>query len=262
MKKPASKFLIMLFCVFLVMGTASCAHSVDPKDGAKAGINDPFEPINRGIFGFNNVLDKIIIDPICRVYVAIVPDFMRSGVHNFMRNLTSPILVGNELLQGDFRQAGVSTARFVINTTAGVGGLMDPATSAGLQYKDADFGQTLGVWGFGPGFYIVIPVLGPSSLRDAAGTAADSYVDPVRLWAFNTHRRWIYYTRLGVDYVDQRSRIMKAMNDLRANSLDYYAAVRSAYAQERRAKIQHRKPENVDIPDYDKGAKQQQPDHP
>jgi phospholipid-binding lipoprotein MlaA len=260
MIKAPSRFLILFLCAFLVLGTAGCAHSVDPKEGTKAGISDPLEPVNRGVFAVNNALDKVLFDPICRVYNALLPDFARAGVHNFMRNLSSPILVGNELLQGDVRQAGVSTARFVINTTAGIGGLMDPAASVGLQYRDADFGQTLGVWGVGSGPYLVIPVLGPSSLRDAAGTAVDSYADPVRFWAYNTHHRWVYYTKVGVDFVDQRSRIMKPMNDLRNNSLDYYAAVRSAYAQERRAMVHHKKPESVDIPDYGSAAKQ--PDHP
>lgn len=240
---------MLLLCAVLMLGTASCARSVDPKTGYKAGINDPLEGINRGVFALNTALDTVLINPICRVYNALLPDFFRDSVRNFMRNVSSPILVGNELLQGDFHQAGVSTARFIINTTAGVGGLMDPAEGAGLHYADADFGQTLGVWGFGDGFYMVLPVIGPSSLRDTTGMFVDSYADPVRLWAFNTDREWIYYTRVGVDGLDQRARIMKAMNDLHRNSLDYYAAVRSAYAQKRHSMIHHGSPETVNIPD-------------
>jgi phospholipid-binding lipoprotein MlaA len=249
MTKAPHKIAMLLLCAVLILGTASCARSADPKTGYKAGISDPLEGLNRGVFALNNALDVVLLNPICRVYNALLPDFFRAGVHNFMRNLSSPILVGNEILQGDFHQAGVSTARFIINTTAGVGGLMDPAEHVGLHYADADFGQTLGVWGFGDGFYMVLPVIGPSSLRDTVGLAADSYADPVRLWARNTDREWIYYTRVGVSAVDQRARLVKAMDDLRKNSLDYYAAVRSAYAQKRASMIHHGAQAAVNIPD-------------
>ena len=250
MTKTQHKILTLLLCAFLVVGASGCARSANPHEGYKSGIHDPLEGVNRGVFALNNALDMVLLNPICKVYNALLPDFLRDGVRNFMRNLSSPILVGNEILQGDFRQAGVSTARFIINSTAGVGGLMDVAQSQGLTYADADFGQTLGVWGLGEGFYIVLPVIGPSSLRDAVGMSVDSYVDPVRLWSFNTHRRWIYYTRVGVDGLDRRARIMKAMNDLRRNSLDYYAAVRSAYTQKRNAMIRHERAEDVTIPNY------------
>lgn len=250
MTKTQHNILTLILCAFLMVGAAGCARSASPQEGYKAGIHDPLEGLNRGVFALNNALDMVVLNPICKVYNALLPDFFRDSVRNFMRNLSSPILVGNEILQGDFRQAGVSTARFIINTTAGVGGLMDVAASQGLTYADADFGQTLGVWGFGEGFYIVLPVVGPSSLRDAVGMTADSYADPVRLWAFNTDRRWLYYTRVGVDGLDQRARIMKAMNDLRRNSLDYYAAVRSAYAQKRNSMIRRERTEAVNIPNY------------
>lgn len=259
MMKMPKKVVIIALCAFLTLGTAGCAHSVNPQEGYKAGIHDPLEPINRGVFAFNNALDTVIINPICRLYNALLPDFFRDGVRNFMRNLSSPILVGNELLQGDIKDAGVSTARFIINTTAGIGGLVDVASGQGLSYHEADFGQTLGVWGLGDGFYIVLPVIGPSSLRDTVGMTVDSYADPVRIWSFNTHREWIYYTRIGVDGLDQRARIMKAMEDLRRNSLDYYAAVRSAYVQKRAALIHHKDAKNVAIPDYDAAHN---PDHP
>jgi phospholipid-binding lipoprotein MlaA len=260
MMKMTQRLMVIMLCALLVVSATGCARSVNPETGYKAGIHDPLEPVNRGVFAFNNVLDQVIINPICRVYNAIFPNFVRDGIQNFMRNISSPIIVANELLQGDVRGAGVATARFVINTTAGIGGLFDPAGAHGLQYDPEDFGQTLGVWGFGDGFYIVLPVIGPSSLRDATGMLVDGYADPVRLWAHNTHRDWIYYTRVGVDGLDKRARIMKAMNDLRRNSLDYYAAVRSAYAQKRQALIRDEKPGTVDIPDYDAAATPKQHD--
>jgi phospholipid-binding lipoprotein MlaA len=225
---------------------------VDPGAGYKSGyVSDPIEPINRGIFAFNNVLDIIIIEPVCAVYNFIFPSFVRDGVQNFMRNLSSPIIVANQLLQGDLKGAGVATARFVINTTAGIGGLIDAASATGMYYEKEDFGQTLGVWGMGHGFYLVLPVLGPSSGRDLVGLAVDSYADPVRIIAHNTDNEWIYYTRVAVEGLDTRARLVKAVQDLRKNSLDYYAAVRSAYAQKRHSQVRDENPDAASvIPDY------------
>lgn len=252
-KKITQKITVIAMCVFLTFGVTGCASSVDPGAGYKSGyVADPIEPINRGIFAFNNVLDIILIEPICSVYNFIFPSFVRDGVQNFMRNLSSPIIVANQLLQGDIKGAGVATARFVINTTAGIGGLLDAASATGMYYEKEDFGQTLGVWGLGHGFYLVLPVIGPSSGRDLVGLAVDSYADPVRIWADNTDHDWVYYTRVAVEGLDTRARLMKAVKDLRSNSLDYYAAVRSAYAQKRHSLVRDENPDAASvIPDYD-----------
>ncbi|MBI3441399.1 MAG: VacJ family lipoprotein [Proteobacteria bacterium] len=206
---------------------------------------DPIEPVNRFIFGFNDILDKILIEPLAKGYNAVLPGFVRDSVQSFMRNLQSPLLVANNLLQGKVGDAGVATARFLINSTVGIIGLVDVAQAQGLTYKDEDFGQTLATWGIGDGFYLVLPILGPSSLRDTAGLAVDAYADPVRIVADNTDNNWIYYTREGLEGIDTRSRLIKAVDDLRRNSLDYYAAVRSAYAQKRAALIRDDKPGTV-----------------
>ena len=229
-----TKLMTAALCCFLIFGTASCASTAN-QDGA--GISDPIEPFNRGVFAFNNALDVVLIEPIAKVYNALLPSFFRDGVQNFMRNLRSPLIVGNEILQGDFKNAGVATARFIINTTAGIGGMIDVASAQGLPYEPEDFGQTLAVWGFGDGFYLVLPIVGPSSLRDTTGLVVDSFADPVRIVAHNTDNDWIYYTRVAVEGLDTRARLVKAVEDLRRNSLDYYAAVRSAYAQKRHALI-------------------------
>jgi phospholipid-binding lipoprotein MlaA len=245
--------LTIVLCVVMALSTASCAKSTNPDDGLKTTeISDPIEPVNRAIFGFNNVLDMILIEPAAKVYNAVLPGFVRDGVQNFMRNLRSPLIVANDLLQGNVGGAGVATARFIINSTVGIAGLVDIASSQGLPYNQEDFGQTLGVWGFGDGFYLVLPILGPSSLRDAAGMTADAYADPLRIWTFKTGRDWIYYTRNAVEGFDNRARLVKAVDDLRRNSLDYYAAVRSAYTQKRRAAVRNETPEaSPSIPDYE-----------
>lgn len=252
-KTLLQKFMIAFVCAFLALGLSGCGKSIDANSGYKSHINDPIEPFNRGVFAVNNVLDRFIIEPIAQIYITIFPDFVRDSIQNFMRNLKAPLIVANSLLQGDVGNAGVATARFVINTTAGIGGLVDVASAQGFEYRSEDFGQTLAVWGFGDGFYLVLPVLGPSSLRDTAGMAGDITADPVRIYAHNSDNMWIYYTRGVVEGIDTRARLMKGIKDLRSNSLDYYAAVRSAYTQKRQALIRNEDPNNAtpDIPAYD-----------
>lgn len=228
-------------------------QGVSPAPVPANGIPDPLEPMNRAIFKFNDVVDHIVLDPVARMYNAILPDFIRDAIQSFMRNLQSPLIVANNILQGDIGGAGVATARFVVNSTVGVLGLVDVASTHGLAYEDEDFGQTLAVWGFGDGFYLVLPILGPSSLRDTAGLGADALADPVRIVAENNDNEWVYYTRGIVKGIDTRSRMLKGLDDLRANSLDYYAAIRSAYGQKRASLIRDEKggAASVSIPDYD-----------
>ncbi|MBI1215508.1 MAG: VacJ family lipoprotein [Alphaproteobacteria bacterium] len=256
----AQRFMALVLCGFLAASLSACATRPANSQAAMASteIKDPIEPVNRAVFKFNDVLDIVLIEPAAKVYKAVLPGFVRDGVRNFVRNLDSPIVVANELLQGNFGGAGVSTARFVINTTAGIGGLVDVASAQGLTYRDADFGQTMGKWGVGNGCYLVLPVIGPSSLRDGAGLAADTYASPVRIISRNTDNDWFYYSTTVAGAIDTRSRLIKAVDDLRKNSLDYYAAVRSAYSQKRRAMIEgdgtgagNGAADMADIPDYD-----------
>jgi phospholipid-binding lipoprotein MlaA len=243
MKNSAFKITLATLCLSLTLGISACAKSQNPDVASKSQeIADPIEPVNRFIFGFNDILDRALIEPIAKGYKALLPGFARDGIQNFMHNLKSPLIIANNLLQGQVGDAGVATARFVINSTIGVVGLVDVAQAQGLPYKDEDFGQTLAVWGAGDGFYLVLPVLGPSSLRDATGLAVDSYADPVRIIAENTGNDWIYYTREIVEGIDTRSRLIKAVDDLRNNNLDYYAAVKSAYTQKRQSLIRNDKP--------------------
>ena len=250
--KKSAKILMMIVCAFLISATAGCAKSENPAAAYKTDINDPIEPFNRAVFAFNNFFDILLIEPAAKIYNAVFPGFVRNSVQSFMRNLRSPLIVANNILQGDIGDAGVATARFVINTTAGIGGLVDVAAMQGLSYEEEDFGQTLGVWGLGDGFYIVLPILGPSSLRDGTGRVVDTLADPVRIIANDTDNDWIFYTRNAVEGLDARARLVQAVADLRKNSLDYYAAVRSAYTQKRSSLIRDENPEaSHAIPDYD-----------
>jgi phospholipid-binding lipoprotein MlaA len=252
-----------LFKIILVAGTglliAGCGSQAGMRadanlqTGVNAGdqISDPLERSNRRIFSFNNGFDHYVLNPVLKGYRAIVPQPARQGLRNFLRNLKSPTTFANELLQGDVEGAGVVLQRTVINTTVGLGGLFDPAGKNGLPYAQEDFGQTLGVWGVGYGPYLVVPILGPSSLRDYAGYFVDSYADPLRWYLFNTDNEGWYYAKLGADYLDLRESLMDVLEGLEKSSIDYYAAVRSTYYQRREALIRDESPTAAaDFDDY------------
>ncbi len=243
----ARRFWMAALAGFAGLMLSACAST---PEGAE--IADPMEGMNRGIFAFNNGVDTILLKPVAKGYRAAVPQPARTGVRNFLHNLKSPIYVANDLLQGDLSGAGANTARVGINSTLGIAGLFDVAKSLGLEHQPEDFGQTMGKWGVGHGAYLVLPIMGPGSLRDHTGTLVDSYADPIRLWMYNTDREGWHYARLGVTVVDTREELLDVLDDLKKNSIDYYAAVRSSYVQRREALIRDEDPGvgAADIPDY------------
>lgn len=219
-----------------------------------AAIADPFEDVNRVTLSMNEAVDKAVLEPVARSYRAATPGVFRAGMRNFLRNLRGPIDVANQVLQGDVTGFGNSLARVVINTLAGFGGVLDIAEEGGIAYEREDFGQTLATWGIGDGAYFVVPILGPSSLRDGFGLLVDSYADPLRLYLFNTDQEAWHYARVGAGVVSTREELIEVIDDLRQHSFDYYAAVRSAYQQRRQALINDQDPElssGPEIPDYD-----------
>jgi len=155
---------------------ALCACAPVPT---KPDARDPWERMNRATYRFNDVLDRAIAKPIATAYVKVAPQPVRTGVTNFFHNLDGPLVIVNDVLQLKFRPAGRDLTRFVLNTTIGLGGLLDPASTAGLERGDEDFGQTFGYWGAGPGPFLVLPVLGPSDVRDAIGLIPAEFTDPV-----------------------------------------------------------------------------------
>jgi len=252
--KSGLKIAIIILSLMLVINGNAYAKSSksDTAEYNNHEMADPIEPVNRFVFGFNDILDHVLIEPLAKGYNALLPTVVRNSVQNFMRNLRSPLVIANNILQGKIGDAGVATARFALNSTLGIAGLVDVAQAQGLAYKDEDFGQTLATWGIGDGFYLVLPILGPSSIRDAVGTVADTYADPVRIVADNTDHMWIYYTREAIEGLDDRSRLIKAVDDMRRNSIDYYAAARSAYAQKRKSLIRDENPDTApSAPTYD-----------
>ncbi len=222
--------------------------------GAEA-VNDPLEPFNRGVFWFNEAVDRALIEPASRVYRAVVPDPLKTGLRNVLQNLRSPLTIANQALQGDWEGTQVALQRFVINSTVGIGGLIDVAGAHGIPYEYESFDQTLAVWGVPEGPYLVLPLLGPSTVRDAAGFGTEFLADPVGHYVDG--RAWdteFTYSRVGVTVLDTRAGYIDAIDDLRRNSFDYYAAMRSLYRQRRDGWIRDGKedPNQMpDIPDFD-----------
>jgi len=207
-------------------------------DGGEGVDDDPLESYNRVMFSINNFFMDYLLKPIAKVYVY-APEVARDGIRNALDNLESPNDLGNDLLQGEFVRAIQVAERAVINTTVGVGGLMDVASGLGIPKHKSDFGQTLAVWGVGEGPYVVLPLFGPSNPRDAIGLAVDSIGDPLSLWANNTDRDEISFGRFGADAVDLYSRSMEDLETIEETSLDFYAAIRSLSRQQRRYQIKY-----------------------
>ncbi len=254
--KAARPFLAVAATVLVCGALTGCATTgvAVGDDSDRSEISDPFEGFNRGMFAVNEGIDKALLEPVAKGYRAVTPKGIRLGMRNFLRNLKSPIVIGNEILQGDMDGTGNAVARMFINTLAGFGGILDLAAEGGIDYEQEDFGQTLAVWGVDHGPYIVLPVLGPSSARDGTGMLADAFADPLRLYLFNTNQEEWHYVRLAAGAVDQREELIDVIKDLRRNSIDYYATVRSTYAQRREALVRDEESDASAapaIPNYD-----------
>jgi phospholipid-binding lipoprotein MlaA len=195
-------------------------HSPPPQD--------PWESWNRGVYRINDKVDRAVVKPIARTYVRAVPAPARTGVSNFFANLRTTTVMVNDALQGKFGAAANDLARFVVNTTIGVGGLLDPASQMGLDKNDEDFGQTLGHWGLRPGPFIEIPVLGPSDLRDGSGRIVDIFTGPTHY----IHNNWVSYGLYGVSALDARAGLL-SLDETLQKVFDPYAFVRDAYLQRR-----------------------------
>jgi len=192
-------------------------------------ISDPLEGFNRAVFFVNDGLDSILIRPIAYAYGNLVPPFVKRRVSNFFGNLNEPVVFANDLLQLEFEDAGTVAARFLVNSTVGLAGLFDVASEIGLPPHEADFGQTLHAYGVGPGPYLVLPLLGPSNLRDSAGLAVDTLLNPFT-WLLEREENLIIAAGQGLV---RREELLAPLDALGESSVDYYAALRSLYYQDR-----------------------------
>lgn len=230
-------------CLVLLLG--ACAGPADedagPVTGAEPAIpgyevegdNDPLELPNRFIFAFNQMLDVIIIRPAAEFYRFILPSEARDSIRNALRNLRSPVVLANDLFQGEMDRAETTFVRFVVNSTVGVAGLFDVAEDWGYPYHDEDFGQTLGVHGAGEGFYLVLPLFGPSSARDGVGLVVDIFLDPLTYVVANNDWEDYSMARTALTGIDARERNIETLEDLERDAIDFYARIRSLYRQTR-----------------------------
>ena len=237
-KKARNGVLVACTSLLLLGGCASVPADKAGQD-AYYEANDPIEPLNRAIFSLNRGLDAVIFKPAATLYRDALPQTMRDGIRNFLNNLRTPVILANNLLQGDLNAAKVTVSRFTTNTIGGFAGFGDPAGDLGAKFRDEDFGQTLAVWGAGEGPYLMLPVLGPSNPRDVVGLVVDTLIDPVNMWAANTDRDEIPLARTVVRGLDERSRFLKTLDDLEKSSLDFYVTIRSLYRQLRNDAIRN-----------------------
>jgi phospholipid-binding lipoprotein MlaA len=215
---------VVLGMVFAV----SLAGCVTLPAGSKPPPQDPWESWNRGVYNVNDKLDRAIAKPIAKGYVRAVPAPARTGISNVLSNLRMTTVAFNDALQGKFKAAGTDIARFALNLTVGFGGLLDPATEAGLDRNEEDFGQTLGVWGVPPGPFFELPILGPSDVRDGPARLVDFFTGPLH-YTRNANVGWGIF---GIGLIDSRASLLP-LDDTLKNVFDPYAFIRDAYLQRR-----------------------------
>ena len=253
--------MLKRFKIFTVITVLSMVFLTNTNADEKYTANECFEKFSRGTLKFNQALDKAIFKPIAKGY-RVLPQPIRTGTNNFVSNLRSLLSFSNNVLQGDLKSAGNTAGRFAINTTVGILGIFDPASKMGFEKKSReDFGQTLGVWGTGPGCYFVLPVLGPTTTRDAVGLIGNVFVDPVYHLTHNSETDILvgnenlsehnYYYYRGTDAVDFRSKNIESFESLEENSIDFYASLKSLYLQNRQQRILNSPISNRDSEDSD-----------
>ena len=242
------KLIFASILTILLQGATAFAGTEGSEELKKSNqdnsvVSECFEGLSRIMFKFNYALDGAVFEPVAKGYRTL-PVGIRKGTGNFLDNLRSLLTLSNNLLQGDFKKAGDTASRFVVNSTIGVLGIWDPATALGLEdHGKEDFGQTMGVWGTRSGCYFVLPILGPTTVRDAIGLVANNFLDPVyhvthnsevQDRSFSEHNYWYYK---GTGAIDFRAKNIESFNSVEENSIDLYATFKSLYLQDRNKKI-------------------------
>ncbi|HEX4301217.1 MAG TPA: VacJ family lipoprotein [Rhizomicrobium sp.] len=212
--------------------------------------NDPFEPLNRQVFGLNHSLDDRVALPAATFYKSVTPPALREHLHYFLTNLHLPVTFANDVLQMHFERSGEAVGRFAVNSTLGVGGIFDVATEWGMPYHQEDFGQTMGYYGVGEGPYMVLPLTGPATPRDIAGSVVDGYLNPLGYVQWR-HKNYYYSWPLRLlSLVDSRAQSVDALREIQRSSIDLYATTRSLYRQSRNAEIRNGEPDIQGLPDF------------
>ena len=244
MKKILITSLISIMLASNASAGADGENNLSKKNSEQT--KDCFEKINRVTFKLNQSLDGVIFKPIAKAY-RVLPSPVRIGTSNALDNLSNLVTIPNNILQGEFKKAGVNAGRFIVNTTVGVVGIFNVAQKMGFpEYEKEDYGQTLGTMGFGEGCYVVLPILGPSTVRDAAGSFINVLGgDPWYNASINGNNEFLsksqYATTKALSGLDFRAKNIDSINNLEKNSMDFYASVKSLYLQDRKQKIANRK---------------------
>ena len=253
------KFIKFYFIVF-ILATNAYAGSDGELELSKKNetTKDCFEPLNRATFSLNQGLDKAIFKPVAKSYSKLPPS-IRRGTGNVVENLSSLITIPNNILQGDVKTALINTGRLVINTTIGVLGIIDVADNMGFpKYEKEDYGQTLGKWGVGPGCYIVLPILGPSTIRDTAGSFMNVMGgDPWYNASINGNNEYlsesVFMASKVLSGIEFRANNIDSFENLEKNSIDFYASLKSLYLQDRELKIKNIQRGNIQVIYNDEG---------
>ena len=247
MKKVFSILIIVLFAQLQVLNSIAASDGeieISSKKNNNQEVKDCFESVNRGIFAFNQVLDKVIFKPLAKGYRKL-PQPVRSGTSNALNNLESLVTVPNNILQGQIKDASINSLRLIINSTLGIAGIFDVASYYGLEKRDKeDYGQTLGALGVGAGCYFVLPVLGPTTVRDSIGSLAnvvggDAWYNVTVANDTQYFNEADYYFSRVLSGVDFRAKNLESFDSLENTSIDLYASIRSLYLQDRQRKIKN-----------------------
>ena len=247
------KFLKITFLSFFIATSAVAGSDGELELSKKnSSTKDCFEPLNRATFALNQGLDKAFFKPVAKGYRSL-PSPIKKGTGNVLNNLSTLITIPNNLLQGDIKLAGINTGRLIVNTTVGILGIFDVASEMGFpSYVKEDYGQTLGTWGVGPGCYLVLPVLGPSTIRDTAGMFINVMGgDPYYNISINGNNEYLdgelYAATKMLSAVEFRATNIESFDNLEKNSVDFYASVRSIYNQDRENKIKNNQRGNIEV---------------
>lgn len=241
---PKSAALVLA----LTSALAGCAKPPPASDAEGLAdfneTNDPLEPTNRVFYAINNGVDTVLLRPAAVAYRYVVPGAARRGIHNALANFSSPVQLTNDILEARPRRAGDTLMRYVINTTAGVGGLFDVAKDLGYPPHDSGFGITLALWGLPSGPFLFLPVLGPSSPRDATGFGADILLDPFTWVGQGAVVKALNYGHVAIGAIDARERVLDPLDEIKKSALDPYATFRSLYRQHQDAVIEQARNDN------------------
>jgi phospholipid-binding lipoprotein MlaA len=249
MKKIIITSLISLMLATNVSADTDGENNLSKRNSGE--VKDCFEGLNRATFSLNQGLDKVIFKPVAKGYRKL-PSPIRSGTSNALENISSLITIPNNILQGEFKKAGINTGRFAVNTTVGILGIFDMATKMNFpEYEKEDYGQTFGAWGIGAGCYVVLPIIGPSTVRDAFGSFVNVLGgDPYYNASVHGNNQYLdkdlYMTTKIISGIDFRAKNIESIDNLEKNSMDFYASVRSLYLQDRQQKIRNSDP-TIDI---------------